>query len=161
MMSVPQHIRFEPQDTLQPAQLLASTLGESIKNALIARGVAPERIMAVPPQRSNHLRTYHAALGLPGFLATHYPDLRRVELLSQGFHARRSWESYRLALRGTGIEVGIRRVQAASTLRGSEHLWWQTKEGRRSFIRQLHKYVGWCWWRCWPGTRATTGVAHV
>jgi len=148
MAAAPQRITYEPEDHQQPTRTLPSTVGETGREALIARGIDPQRIEVVPPQLSHQLRTYHAALGLPGFLAGNHPQLRRLNLISGEFHARRSWESYRRALRGTEVRIGvINPGRGGKWVETGQEKWWESERGKQDFQTQLYKYLGWRWWR--------------
>ena len=138
----PQQLVFIPADSSLPPQPMPTTFGGIGRARLISLGVDSLRIEALPSPYAGDQRTFAAAQGLASHLRQQHPPLRRVNLLGGGYHARRSWEAYRLALRATGVEVGVLRLQPA----GTGH-WWQQAGHRQAFLEQAQKYLAWTLWR--------------
>ncbi|RMG65097.1 MAG: hypothetical protein D6722_16270 [Bacteroidetes bacterium] len=146
--AVDQHFTFQPADSSLPAYGIPLPYGEIGRDRLIALGVAPERIVALPAALAADHRTYRAAQGLAAHLETEAQPPRRLNLLGGRYHARRSWEGYRLALADLPAEVGVLRL-----LPPEPWPWWQEAGQRDSFLKQSEKYLGWCLWRlgAWLG----------
>jgi hypothetical protein len=64
------------------------------RNRLITLGVAPERIIAIPGDRAKINRTLTSALAFREWLKTTNLNIKGINIISMGTHARRTWMTY-------------------------------------------------------------------
>ena len=109
------------------------------RGAAILQGLGMETnlLRAVPAPRVKQDRTYISAVSLKRWLDVQGISPKRVNILTQGPHARRSWLMFKQAL-GNDVEVGVISALPAD-YEPSE--WWRTSAGVRSTIGELLGYV--------------------
>ncbi len=103
---------------------------------LRAMGVETNRLWAVPAPPARQDRTYASAQAFKTWLVEQQLAPKRVNLMTQGPHARRSRLLFATALGGE-IEVG---VIATPVDDYDEAQWWRTSSGVRSVIGELLGY---------------------
>ncbi len=99
-------------------------------------GFTGTNLVAVPSPKVMKDRTYHCALALKAYLSTN-TTFREVDLLSDGFHSRRSWLLFRLACK-PDIKVGV--IADIDPEFDAAH-WWRTSYGVRSMINEVVGYL--------------------
>lgn len=104
---------------------------------LIKLGMDPRDVQAVPCGKTRRDRTYHTALTLRRFLRDHNLSPTRVNLISVGPHARRSWLLFEKAF-GKTAKVGI---IAAPSIDYDARSWWQCSAGVRNVTGELIAYT--------------------
>jgi hypothetical protein len=67
---------------------------ESARNRLLALGIAPSRIIAIPGDKVKINRTLTSALAFRDWVNTTNIDIRGINIMSMGTHARRTWMTY-------------------------------------------------------------------
>ena len=108
---------------------------------LRAHGVEDRDIAVVPAPASSRERTFVAAVALREWIAAGGSGERAFDVLSEGPHARRTWNLYRRAF-GDGLEIGIRSVAPALY---SPDAWWETSAGTKEVLTEA---IAWAWVAC-------------
>jgi uncharacterized SAM-binding protein YcdF (DUF218 family) len=104
---------------------------------LIKLGMDPNDVQAVPCGQTRRDRTYHTALSLKHFLRDHNLSPTRVNLITVGPHARRSWLLFEKAF-GQTATVGI---IAAPATDYDARSWWQCSAGFRNVTGEIMAYA--------------------
>ncbi len=104
---------------------------------LHAMGMNTNLLRAVPAPRVKQDRTYVSAVSLKRWLEVQGISPKKVNLITQGPHARRSWLLFQAAL-GQQTEVGVISAPPAD-YEPSE--WWKTSSGVRGTVGELLGYV--------------------
>jgi hypothetical protein len=100
---------------------------------LLASGLSPEVVVAVPSSRPYRNRTYEAALALRDHAAIHGVELTALDVVTLGPHARRSRLCFRRAF-GGDARIG---VIAVSSRDYDESRWWRYSEGVKAVVTEL------------------------
>jgi len=116
----------------------ADLIGNSLKNL----GFDTTR-MAIVPAPANVLRdrTYHTGIAVKTYLEKYHPEVKKINLISLGVHARRSHYLYKLAF-GDQTEVGNIVIPERIYDKSS---WYKTSLGFRNVINEV---VGYFYVRC-------------
>lgn len=117
------------------------TWAEFGAESLRARGVPPERLLAVPVPASAQDRTYLAAATVRDALAAAAIPATRLDVVTLGTHGRRSARLYRAAF-GASVAVGV--ISATPTDYDPTR-WWRSSEGAKSVLTEA---IGWAWTAC-------------
>ncbi len=104
---------------------------------LLKLGLSTNVVQAVPAGRVRADRTYAAGLALHDWARDHQVKLTKVQLVSEGPHARRSRLLFARAL-GPGVKVGITAVPVTDY--DPDH-WWRSSAGVRGVIGELLAYA--------------------
>ncbi len=112
------------------------TYAERGAAVLLKLGLTTNVVQAVPAERVRADRTYAAALALRNWSHEHKIKLTKVQLVSEGPHARRSRLLFARAL-GREVRVGV--TAAPVTDYDPEH-WWRSSSGVRGVIGELLAY---------------------
>ncbi len=112
------------------------TLAEIAAHQFVVAGVADDRVTAVPRGSVTRNRTYSSALALRFRLVADGLDGYRLDVLSSGPHARRSWLLYQAALRDIA-DVGVKSLPPTSY---DSNRWWMTSSGFRTVISECIAY---------------------
>ncbi len=102
----------------------------------LALGLQSNVVRAVPAPRVRADRTYVSAVSLKRWLDLQPTPATRINVLTEGPHARRSRLLFQQAL-GNSIEVGVISVPA---LDYDPARWWRTSAGVRNVIGELLGY---------------------
>lgn len=94
-------------------------------------------LVAVPAPDTRRDRTYISALAARDWLRAHHQLPARINVLSTGAHARRTWDLFQLAF-GNEAEVGIIAVPDAGY---DATRWWTSSQGFRMTIDELIAYL--------------------
>lgn len=113
------------------------TYAEISAATLVALGLEQEKLVAVPANRVTRDRTNAAAIAVKQWLDRDRPDIRSINLWTQGPHARRSWLLYRKTLEPT-IKVGIIPTPDPEY---DPQRWWTSSAGTRTVISELIAYL--------------------
>lgn len=103
---------------------------------LVKLGLSTNDVQAVPTPLTQRDRTYAMALSLRTWLREHQMSPAKVNLITQGPHARRSRLLYEKAL-GSACTVGVIAVPAKDY---DEQHWWRSSQGVRIVIGELLAY---------------------
>jgi hypothetical protein len=104
---------------------------------LMKLGMSTNEVAAVPAPLAERDRTYSMALCLKAWLREHQMPHAKVNVLTQGPHARRSWLMFKKAL-GPDFTVGVIAIPA----RGYDaRNWWRTSQGVRIVISETIGYI--------------------
>lgn len=124
------------------------TYAERAASELRRLGIAEPLLAVVPAPASAQERTYRSAVSVRQWIAATGRRVTSVDVFSQGPHARRSRELYRIAL-GDGVRVGS--IAAPPSDYDLAH-WWRRSAGARDVVGEA---VGYAWtWCCFrPGPR--------
>jgi hypothetical protein len=109
--------------------------GDVVKVQLVAAGIpdALVKVLVRPLVKKN--RTYHTALTLKTWLDQERP-MARLDILSVGPHARRTWMLFNLAFEGA-YPLGI----IAQRPKGYDpEKWWDSSRGVRTVVREFLAY---------------------
>ena len=105
--------------------------------ALRAEGIAGSVIQMVPSHITGRDRTYSSALALREWLQRHHQVVLRVNILTEGAHARRTRWLFQKAL-GPDVSVGI--ISIADPDYDAAH-WWRYSEGVREVVGESIAYI--------------------
>lgn len=144
MENVSQKIYYYPKNPNHRPYSLGATTAETGKMVLVEKGVAPGRIQSVSPLPTAQMRTYHSAEAAIKYVRSHYPHIRRINLLTSDYHARRSWECYRKAATSGRVNIGV--VNLTPDDRSLKEIW-NNPEDQYLIRSQLAKYAGWLLYR--------------
>ena len=111
-----------------------ANLGAAI---LVKLGMSTNEVEAVPAPLAARDRTYSMALCLKAWLREHQMAHAKVNLLTQGPHARRSWLMFKKAL-GRDFTVGVISIPAKGY---DARNWWRTSQGVRVIISETIGYI--------------------
>jgi hypothetical protein len=103
---------------------------------LLRIGLKTNEVMAVPAPRVRQDRTYTSARALRRWLDLYDAGANRINLMTEGPHARRSRLLFEMAL-GKSIEVG---VVALPPIDYDEAHWWRSSAGVRGVVGELLAY---------------------
>lgn len=93
------------------------------RSCLIAAGIPPDRIIAVPAAREQGGRTWSNAIAFARYAAEH--GITGFDVATMGVHARRTWRTYRKAA-GLPDGIGVRSIHDPWCARGR---WWRQPFG--------------------------------
>jgi hypothetical protein len=119
----------------------AQSYAESAARYLIRNGLDVAKVTPVSAPASAQDRTFLSAVKVRDWAASQGIEIKAVDLLSSGAHARRSRTLYRLVL-GSGVDVGI--LAANPEAYDADH-WWQTSAGVKSVTGEVISLV---WTAC-------------
>ena len=105
------------------AELTAATLKEL--------GLDEEMIRAVPALGVKKDRTYASAVALKEWLSASGLNVKAINVVSLGCHARRTWLLFEKAFDGANVEIGV--IAEPNRDYDSER-WWRGSQGVRSVI---------------------------
>lgn len=83
-----------------------SSNAEHTRDKLFSMGVDSSRIIAVPGKKTIINRTLTSAIALRDYLSTSKIDVKGINIVSYGTHARRTWMTYSKVL-GKSYKIGI------------------------------------------------------
>lgn len=110
------------------AELTAATL--------IALGVDPDRVVAVPTPQVVKYRTAASAIAVKEWLATSNLKVDSINIYTLGPHARRSWMLYRNVF-SPDIQVGVIALEPKGY---NPTRWWQSSAGMRTVVGEAIAY---------------------
>jgi hypothetical protein len=111
----------------------AATLGAA---TLLKMGLAANEVQAVPAALVTRDRTYNSAVCLKRWWREHGIAPAKINLLTEGPHARRSRLLYEKAL-GTGVTVGVIAVPVQNY---DPNHWWRSCSGTRTVLGEAIAY---------------------
>jgi hypothetical protein len=114
-----------------------SSYPDLMKAALVKRGIASDRLSAVPAPAVVRDRTYASALALRRWLQQHQASTPAFNLLTAGPHARRSRLLFGKAF-GYGVRIGVIPVAPDDY---DSRVWWQTSAGFREVVGETIAYT--------------------
>lgn len=100
-------------------------------------GLPAASVHAAPARAIDRDRTYQAALALRDWLATHGHVVRRLNIVTEDVHARRTRLLFQTAL-GPEVSVGVIAIPNPSY--DAAH-WWRYSEGVRAVIGEAISYL--------------------
>jgi len=103
---------------------------------LVKLGLSTNDVQAVPAPLVRQDRTYTSAVALKTWLRAHDLKPARLQLVSEGLHARRSWLLFEKAF-GKEVTVGVISVPAEGY---DPKLWWRSSLGVRGVISEALAY---------------------
>ena len=104
---------------------------------LRAAGLAPDLVHMVPSRVIDRDRTYSAAVALRDWFRENHVTVQRINVVTEGVHARRSRLLFQKAF-GKEVKVGIIAVPNADY--DSAH-WWRYSEGVKELISEGAAYL--------------------
>jgi hypothetical protein len=104
---------------------------------LVKLGLDTNLVQVVPAPLVRQDRTYTAAVSLRKWLLTHGITPTRIQLISEGPHARRSRLLYQMAM-GQRVNVGVTAVPCQEY---DEQHWWRYSAGVRNVIGEGLAYL--------------------
>jgi len=104
---------------------------------LVKAGVPAGQVQMVPSHVSGRDRTYSAAVALREYFHAHGLGEKKINVLTEDVHARRTWLLFRTAF-GSEAELGIIAVPDPDY---DPHRWWRYSEGVRSVLGESIAYV--------------------
>ncbi|NET44109.1 ElyC/SanA/YdcF family protein [Okeania sp. SIO2B3] len=110
------------------AELTAATL--------IALGVDPDRVVAIPTPQVVKYRTAASAIAVKEWLATSNLKVDSINIYTLGPHARRSWMIYRNIF-SPDIQVGVIALEPKGY---NPNRWWQSSAGMRTVVGEAIAY---------------------
>lgn len=111
--------------------------GENLKDLLEKYHVPRSKITVLFPFVVKKDRTYHSALALKDWLASHGPPENAFDVVTMGPHARRTRLLYEKAF-GPGKKIGI--IANEDRLYDKSR-WWRASEGVRSVLDESIAYL--------------------
>lgn len=103
----------------------------------ITLGLDETQVIAVPASKTLRNRTDATAMALLDWLKTSDLNIKSINLVSLGPHARRSWITFRKYL-NPEIEVGIISIKSEDY---NAEKWWFSSEGFRTVISEFIAYL--------------------
>jgi len=113
------------------------TYAELGAQTVVRLGLESSLVDAVPAPDVRRDRTYASAAALKKWLARQNRDVRKLTVISQGAHARRTRLVYQIAF-GPGTEIGIIAVPDRAYEAGR---WWASSNGVRAVINETVAYL--------------------
>ncbi|NER05825.1 MAG: hypothetical protein F6K17_26145 [Okeania sp. SIO3C4] len=110
------------------AELTAATL--------IALGVEPDRVVAVPTPQVVKYRTAASAIAVKEWLTTSNLKVDSINIYTLGPHARRSWMIYQNVF-SPDIQVGVIALEPKGY---NPNRWWQSSAGMRTVVGEAIAY---------------------
>ncbi|NEN90154.1 MAG: hypothetical protein F6K48_15040 [Okeania sp. SIO3H1] len=110
------------------AELTAATL--------IALGVDPDRVVAIPTPQVVKYRTAASAIAVKEWLATSNLKVDSINIYTLGPHARRSWMIYRNVF-SPDIQVGVIGLEPKGY---NPNRWWESSAGMRTVVGEAIAY---------------------
>jgi uncharacterized SAM-binding protein YcdF (DUF218 family) len=123
--------------TTNPAAAPAPSVANVGAQRLRAAGVPHHRVLAAPAGASVRDRTYASAVALRDLLHAKALTPTRVNLLTEGTHARRTRLLFQAAF-GDRVKIGIIAVPSANY---DPDRWWHSSEGVREVLGESIAYV--------------------
>ena len=114
-------------------QTAASVGADSLKKA----GIPVELVQMVPSHVIGRDRTYSSAIALSHWLREHDTQVRSLNIVTEGAHARRTRLLFEKAL-GPGVNVGVIAVPSPDY---NAKRWWRYSEGVQDVIEEAVAYV--------------------
>jgi len=118
-----------------------ATYAEQAAAILRTLGVPDRDIAVVPGPASARDRTFTSAVALREWISRSGVDAPAVDIVSEGPHARRTWDLYRMAF-GDGVAIGIRSVPPDLY---PPTAWWRSSAGTKDVLTEA---IGWAWVAC-------------
>jgi uncharacterized SAM-binding protein YcdF (DUF218 family) len=112
------------------------TYADLAQATLIKIGIAPDRIIAIPSPKVKRDRTYTSAVTLQEWLDQNPGKIHRINLMTPGVHARRSWTLFKKAL-GNRVEIGIIAIPDRDY---NAQSWWTSSEGVKKVVFEAIGY---------------------
>jgi uncharacterized SAM-binding protein YcdF (DUF218 family) len=128
-------------------QTSASVGAESLKKA----GIPADLVQMVPSHVIGRDRTYSSALALRDWLQQHDMNVRSINIVTEGTHARRTRLLFKKAL-GPNVAVGV--IAVPSPDFDAKH-WWQYSEGVEEVVQEG---IGYLYARCFFSGRSDASV---
>jgi uncharacterized SAM-binding protein YcdF (DUF218 family) len=100
-------------------------------------GVADESLQMVPSRTVDRDRTYSSAIALRDWIQEHQPSVRRINVLTENTHARRTWLLFQKAF-GRDVQVGI---IAVPNLDYPANRWWRYSQGLKDVLTESGAYL--------------------
>ncbi|MBE9032527.1 YdcF family protein [filamentous cyanobacterium LEGE 11480] len=113
------------------------TYAELSAATLVKLGIEADRVIAIPSPKVKRDRTYASAVTLQEWLDQNPGKIQRINLMSPGVHARRSWTLFQKAL-GTRAPIGIIAIPDRDY---SGKRWWASSEGAKKVIFEAIGYI--------------------
>nr|WP_307785872.1 ElyC/SanA/YdcF family protein [Okeania sp. KiyG1] len=110
------------------AELTAATL--------IALGVHPDQVVAIPTPQVVKYRTAASAIAVKEWLTTSNLKVDSINIYTLGPHARRSWMIYRNIF-SPDIQVGVIALEPKGY---NPKRWWQSSAGMRTVVGEAIAY---------------------
>lgn len=104
---------------------------------LVAAGLPAERVSMVPSRVSGRDRTYSSAVALRIWLQANEPTVRKINVLTEDAHGRRTRLLFEKAL-GPAYEVGIISIPNPDY---DPKRWWRYSEGVRTILGESIAYL--------------------
>lgn len=108
-----QHFKLSDHQRLSPRLTFYASVAEECAHDLQKQGIPAELIDAVPSTVSIKNRTLASAIKISSHIEEQALRVSSVNIMSEGIHARRTWISYRFALRDQADDIGIISVPSA------------------------------------------------
>ncbi|NES69358.1 MAG: hypothetical protein F6K24_31080 [Okeania sp. SIO2D1] len=110
------------------AELTAATL--------IALGVDPDQVVAIPTPQVLKYRTAASAIAVKEWLANSHLKVNSINIYTLGPHARRSWMIYQNIF-SPDIQVGVIALEPKGY---NPNRWWQSSAGMRTVVGEAIAY---------------------
>jgi O-antigen/teichoic acid export membrane protein len=100
-------------------------------------GVPDESLEMVPSRTMDRDRTYGSAIALRDWIREHQPSVRRINVLTENTHARRTWLLFQRAF-GRDVQVGI---IAVPNVDYPANRWWLYSQGLKDVVSESGAYL--------------------
>ncbi|MBE0648133.1 MAG: YdcF family protein [Bacteroidales bacterium] len=107
------------------------------ESSLKKMGFDSTQLVAVATKEIQNDRTYNSALALGAYLRKYHPEIKAINLMSYGPHARRSQMMFQAAL-GKDFSVGIISIKSFYY---DKHNWWKSSKGFREVMNEMLGYI--------------------
>ena len=112
------------------------TMAELTAASLLKMGFDKEKIMAIPGGEYRRDRTYNSAVSLKKWIAENNINIKKIDVLAVGSHARRSRFLFARAMEKE-YEVGIISVKDPAY---NSNNWWKSSVGVRTVLSETIAY---------------------
>jgi len=121
----------------QWGQKVWSSFADKSANYFLTHGLAATKVVSIPTPESAQNRTYLSAVMVRDWFADNSIKVNKLDVFSQGVHARRSRFLYELALRDSGIGVYACEPEGYQL-----STWWKSSQGAKTVITEA---IGFIW----------------
>lgn len=112
------------------------TMADLSRGTFLALGFDSSKVIAIPTKFVARNRTFNSANTLNEWLIQNHPEIKTIDVLTVGCHARRSWYLFNKAM-NEQVKVGIISINHPGY---DIDKWWKSSIGARTVISETIAY---------------------